>query len=325
MNSIALDISKLGAPIRNRGPIRNVFLVGCGASKADLYPGWFLLATEARSLRVETWTANEFVHATPAALDTGSIVILCSHSGGTRETVEAARLAQEAGALSFALTHNASGDIASVVDHSIFYQWGDDTRVDNNPMTIALGLCLEILEQVEGHAHYATFREVIGQIDGIVKQACSAVRERADAFARRRGEETLFYILSSGASFAHAYAFSICSLMEMQWLNAAAIHSGEFFHGPFEITDEDTNFIVLVNAGRTRPLDERVLDFLEQYADKVEIIDARALGLDALPDAVVDYFNPVLFYSVLTVYRDALARVREHPVDTRRYMGKVPY
>jgi fructoselysine-6-P-deglycase FrlB-like protein len=113
--------------------------------------------------------------------------------------------------------------------------------------------------------------------------------------------------------------------MEMQWLNASAIHSGEFFHGPFEITDGQTAFVVLVNEGRTRPLDERVLAFLQQHARRFEIVDARELGLGVLPASIVDYFNPVIFYSVLCDYREALARVRNHPLDTRRYMGKVKY
>ena len=329
MPSIALDTNSLGGAIQARiagqGPVRNVLLVGCGASRADLYPGKFLVTSQARGLHADTFTANEFVHATPAALGEHSVVILCSHSGGTAETVESARIAQNAGALTIALTHNATGDIAAVVDHTIIYEWGDDTRVDNNPMTIALALCLEVLQRVEGYAHYDVFREAIGRIDDIVRAAQEAVRDSADVFARRHQDDSPFYILSSGASYAHAYAFAICSLMEMQWLDAAAIHSGEFFHGPFEITDDDTNFIVLVNEGRTRPLDERVLTFLDHYANKVEIVDSRKLGLAELPDSVVDCFNPVLFYSVLTVYRDALARVREHPVDLRRYMGKVEY
>lgn len=329
MHSIALNASFLDNAIRmrieDRGPIRNVLLVGCGASRADLYPGKFLITREAATLYADTFTANEFVHATPGALGAHSVVILCSHSGGTAETVESARLAQSAGALTIALTHNESGGITETVDHAIIYEWGDDTPVDNNPMTIALALCLEVLQQAEGYAHYDTFRTAIEQIDGIVRAAQESVRASADAFAHRRGNDSPFYILSSGASYAHAYAFAICSLMEMQWLDAAAIHSGEFFHGPFEITDDDTNFIVLVNEGSTRALDERVLAFLDRHAKKVESIDARELGLGALPGAIVDYFNPVLFYSVLTGYRDALARVREHPVDTRRYMGKVEY
>ena len=113
--------------------------------------------------------------------------------------------------------------------------------------------------------------------------------------------------------------------MEMQWLNGSAIHSGEFFHGPFEITDDKTNFIVLLNEGRTRPVDERVIDFLARYSKNYEVVDARDLGIDALPSSVVDYFNPVLIYSVMCVYREALAKVREHSLETRRYMGKVDY
>jgi fructoselysine-6-P-deglycase FrlB-like protein len=113
--------------------------------------------------------------------------------------------------------------------------------------------------------------------------------------------------------------------MEMQRLHASAIHSGEFFHGPFEVTDEQTNFIVLQNEGRTRPLDQRVVAFLEIYAKNFEVIDARELGIGALPQPVVEFFNPILFYSVLCDYRAALAKIRDHPIDTRRYMGKVSY
>ena len=131
--------------------------------------------------------------------------------------------------------------------------------------------------------------------------------------------------MSSGASYGHAYGFAICSLMEMQWLHGSAIHSGEFFHGPFEVTDKETNFIVLVNEGSTRPLDQRVLMFLERYAKNYEVIDAQELGIGALPGSVVAYFNPILFYSVLSDYREALAKIRNHPLETRRYMGKVEY
>jgi fructoselysine-6-P-deglycase FrlB-like protein len=91
------------------------------------------------------------------------------------------------------------------------------------------------------------------------------------------------------------------------------------------VTDHDKAYILLINEGRTRPLDERARVFLERYARKLEIIDARELGLGALPASVVDYFNPVLFYAMSCVYRAALAEVRQHPLETRRYMGKVSY
>jgi fructoselysine-6-P-deglycase FrlB-like protein len=329
MSSIALNTGALAATLASRTAaneqLSEVFLVGCGASLADLYPAKFLLSGQAGRLRTDAYTANEFVHATPRALGKCSVVILCSHSGGTREVVAAAKLARAAGALTVTLTHNKAAKIAEYSDHAILYEWGDDSRVEDNPMLIALALCAEILQQTEGYPHYDDIRTAIQQIDDMVMAARTKVAPQAESFAKTFQNEKLFYVLSSGASYAHAYAFAICSLMEMQWLNASAIHSGEFFHGPFEITDSDTNFIVLMNEGRTRPLDQRVLAFLQEHAVKYEVIDARELGIGVLPDTVVEYFNPVLFYSVLSDYRAALAKIRNHPLDTRRYMGKVTY
>lgn len=261
----------------------------------------------------------------PKALGDRSVVIVCSHGGVTPEAVEAAKIAKARGSLTVTLTHNNSSDIAAFADHNVLYEWGDESSVQNNPMAITLALCLEILQHAEGYADYHDFRQGLQKIDEVVAAARGKVRGRTGTFAETYRDAELFYVLSSGASFGHAYGFAICSLMEMQWLHASAIHSGEFFHGPFEVTDMETNFIVLINEGRTRPLDERVIAFLEQYAERYEILDARELGIGVLPGSVVDYFNPVLFYSVLCDYREALAKIRDHPLETRRYMGKVKY
>ncbi len=302
-----------------------VFFVACGGSLVDLYPAKFFLASESRLLRNDLYTANEFVHAVPKVLGERSVVIFCSHSGVTPEIVEAVKVAKAAGSLTVSMTHNKSSELAAFSDHNIVYEWGDESSVQNNPMAITLALCLEILQHSEGVANYQEFQEALLKIDDVVAAARKKVGERVLTFAETYQNEKLFYTLSSGASYGLAYGFAICSLMEMQWLNASAIHSGEFFHGPFEITDKKTNFIVLVNEGRTRPLDERVIDFLKTYAKNYVIVDAKELGLGVLPESVLEFFNPILFYSVLCDYREALAKIRNHPLETRRYMGKVEY
>ena len=302
-----------------------VFLVACGGSLVDLYPAKFFLASESCQLRSELYTANEFVHAVPKVLGERSVVILCSHSGDTPEAVEASKVAKAAGALTVTMTHNKSSKIANYTDHNIVYEWGDESSVKNNPMAITLALCLEIVQQTEGYANYNEFQEALLKIDDVVRKARSKAGARAKSFAETYQNEKLFYILSSGASYGHAYGFAICSLMEMQRLHASSIHSGEFFHGPFEVTDKKTNFIVLVNEGRTRPLDLRVITFLKTYARDYVVLDAKELGIGILPESVVEFFNPILFYSVLCDYREALAQIRNHPLETRRYMGKVEY
>ena len=118
---------------------------------------------------------------------------------------------------------------------------------------------------------------------------------------------------------------SICILMEMQWIDSACIHGGEYFHGPFEVTDANTAFILQVAEGKTRPLDERVLEFLRRYAKRYEALDAKELGLSTIDASVVDYFNHSLFNNVYAIYNRHLSEARRHPLSTRRYMWKVKY
>lgn len=305
--------------------ITEVYLVACGGSLVDMYPSKYFLDSEAKHIVAGMYTANEFVHATPKRLNKDSVVIVCSHGGNTPESVEAAKTAKEHGAHTIGLTHNMEAALLKYSDFSFLYEWGEDSNVKNNPMAIILELTVEILKVTEGYEHYDAFQSGIDKINGIISKGKQLVGDRAKAFADKYKDESLFYILTSGASYGHAYGFAICSLMEMQWLDAAPIHSGEYFHGPFEVTDKETPFILVMNEGRTRTLDERARVFLEQYAEKVEIVDAKELGISTIADEVVEFFNPILFYSILCVYREALAEVRNHPLDTRRYMGKVAY
>ena len=57
--------------------------------------------------------------------------------------------------------------------------------------------------------------------------AVNRLRIAASVLPKNIKMKSSSYILSSGASYSHAYGFAICSLMEMQWLHAAPIHSGE--------------------------------------------------------------------------------------------------
>ncbi|MFS2225906.1 SIS domain-containing protein [Pantoea sp. B65] len=306
-------------------PLRQVVLVACGGSLVDMYPAHYFLNRESAQLHSYMMTANEFVYAPPKTLGKQTLTIVCSHGGNTPESVAAARLAREHGSVTITLTHNPEAGLLNWSNHNVLYEWGGESQVTNNPMAQILSYCVEAVEQTEGFAGYADFQHGLAQIDGIIARACQQTLPRSADFAARFQHESLFYVLSSGASYGHAYGFAICSLMEMQWLNAASIHSGEFFHGPFEVTDETTPWLVMVNEGQTRPLDERVVAFLQRYAKKIEIIDARELGLQQIAANVVDYFNPVLFYSVMCTYRSALAGIRHHPLETRRYMGKTHY
>ena len=78
-----------------------------------------------------------------------------------------------------------------------------------------------------------------------------------------------------------------CHFMEMQWKHAVCLHTGEYFHGPFETTDKSLPMVLLMSEGRTRALDERCLKFLKTYAENFIVIDFEKLNKGRIDKSVV--------------------------------------
>lgn len=305
------------------GKVSHVYFVACGGSYAGLYPAKFFLQSEVKNLVIGHYTANEFCHATPKALGKDSIVITQSFSGNTPETVRAAKIAQEAGAASITVTYDAESPLAKNGDYVVTYGQGGGAAESGTAKS--LSLAAEILNQVEGYEHYDKFINSFDKVGEIAKKAKEAVADKAKDFAKKYADEPLIYMMGSGANWGITYSFAICLLQEMQWIQSSAIHSGEYFHGPFEITDKETPFIMLMSTGRTRALDQRALDFLNRFAEKVIVIDNEELGLKELDPAIAEYFNIFVTSDVLDVYYTELSIERKHPRTVRRYMWKLQY
>jgi fructoselysine 6-phosphate deglycase len=318
-------VKQIKAKADKTGGVKQVYFVACGGSLAAFYPAKYLLESESNSLKVGYYTSSEFVHSTPKVMGKNSIVIACSHQGTTPETVEAAKLSKQRGAAVIAFSYNKGSELAQNGDYEIIYEWGPDSKIENQKVSYGLKLAFEILHQTEGYENYDKAMEAFSQINDIVIRAKNHVARSAEAFSEKYKDENFIYTMGSGASYGSAHIESICILLEMQWINSASFHSGEFFHGPLEITDAETPFILLISEGKTRPLDERALNFLEKYGKKFIVIDAKELGINEINDSVVEFFNPLLFTNVLDVYNRALAAARKHPLTTRRYMWKVSY
>ena len=323
-----MNANELMGSILNERKINSVFFVACGGSLTDLYNGYFFLQCESADIRSFWMNASEFLHATPKALSANSLVIACSHSGNTAESVEAAVFAHQQGAAVIAMTFNKDSKIDKTMPGytTWVYGWGDDISETEKPQGMVLALMNELLHQTDpAYKLYDAVNDGLSKIDGILTSAKAKVQNSAWLFADKFHDAPMLYILGSGAAFSQAYAMAICSLMEMQWMDCCYLHSGEYFHGPFETTNGKTPYVLMKSCGKTRALDERAEAFLAKYAGNYEVIDAAELGLDQLDPAVSEYFNASLFYKMACTYRDALDYTRRHPLSMRRYMGVVEY
>ena len=299
------NVKSIVADIVAKHNVENVAFVGCGASKAELYPAKYFLANCSKKLRVAHYTANEFNYDTPDWLGDTTVVITASLGGSTPETVKANSVAKAAGATVVSVTHAAGSALTK---------------------GYVLALAVEILQQVEGFDKYDKMIEGLTNVFEAAENAANSARKSAKEFAEKYKDAPVVYVMSSGASMEVAYSTSICLMMEMQWVNSGSFHSGEFFHGPFEIVDKDVPFILLMNDGKTRPVDARALTFLHRFDALTTVVDAKDYGLgNAVDSSVITYFNPLMHTAVFRVYAEELSYVRQHPLTLRRYMWKLEY
>lgn len=310
---------------KDSGGIDKVYFAACGGSKAELTIANFFLNCEAEKIKTWIYTAKEFVLCTPKALDRNSIVITLSSSGTTKETVEAAALARKKGAVSIVITGEKDSPLAENGDY-VFYD-GDEPKYHYSTLSlsIALRFVVELLKQTEGYAYYEEMQNGFEILDDVIGRAREYAIPGALEFAEKNKKEPVIHVMASGANYNVAYTTTTCILMECQWIHSNPIHCGEFFHGPFEITDKEVPFLVLVGTGRERTMDERAVKFLKQYGKKLYILDAKEFGIDVLGENVCEYLSPIVFTGVLSIYSHKLADARNHSVDVRRYMWHVEY
>ncbi len=273
------NVKSIVADIVAKHNVENVAFVGCGASKAELYPAKYFLANCSKKLRVAHYTANEFNYDTPDWLGDTTVVITASLGGSTPETVKANSVAKAAGATVVSVTHAAGSALTKEADYTIVHGFEANYAAKLEKMGYVLALAVEILQQVEGFDKYDKMIEGLTNVFEAAENAANSARKSAKEFAEKYKDAPVVYVMSSGASMEVAYSTSICLMMEMQWVNSGSFHSGEFFHGPFEIVDKDVPFILLMNDGKTRPVDARALTFLHRFDALTTVVDAKDYGL----------------------------------------------
>ena len=322
-----MSIQEIVAAIKNKQPeIKTVYFVGCGASMSDLFPAKYFLEYNAKKLRTSIYTANNFNYSTPAAVDNTSVVITCSLSGGTPETVAATKLARKLGAHVISITNKAGSPLDVEAEYCILHGFYESYGAKMEKPARALELACELLNEYEGYAHYDDMHVGLAKITDLINAAVPMFRPVAKKFAEENYNAPILYVMSSGATQYTAYGFSMFLMMEMQWLNATTFHSGEFFHGPFEMADENAHYVLMMNDGPTRPMDVRALTFVQRMHAKYTLIDAKDYGLSSnVPASVVEYFNPLMIGGLTRLLGEEISILREHPLTMRRYMWKLEY
>lgn len=302
--------------------LRNVFLVGCGGSLVASYAVHHMLETQAQ-FPVFHMNSAEFQLRNPALLGEGSLVVVASHTGSTKETVAAAEFAREAGATVAAVTRSPDSALARAA-HTAFTYGSEDTV--SAPKHVLFGqLGHALLEKTGVERDYA---QLAAAYDALPEALYAAQQETDDlchSIAAALADEDVTYVLSGGPNYGAGYGFTMCYLMEMQWKHGGSYHAGEFFHGAFEVVTEDQPVILLLGEDGTRPMAERAKTFLEKYTKKAHYIDTKSLSLAGIPEGVRGEVSAIALNTLAARLAHHYEAVRGHDLDQRRYMFQVDY
>lgn len=315
-------IEALTRDLRDSG-VETVYLVGSGGSLSVMYPIQFLFDQHALDFATYLYNSAEFIARNPAALGPRSLVVVGSHTGTTPETVEAAQLARSRGARVVALTRSPESRLAAAADLALAY--GSEHTVSEAKGLLLLQLTLSLLQRFGRWDDYTGALAAVDAMPAALLSVKKQSEDRNAAIAVRFKDEPLIYTLSAGPNYGVGYAFAMCYLQEMQWIDAASVNAGEFFHGAFEIVEESTPLILLMGEDPSRPMAERALRFAQRYSHKLETIDSKEFDLPGIPEQYRGLVSPLALSATTTRLASHFAAVRGHSLETRRYMFKVEY
>ena len=309
--------------VEQMGTVNAVYFVACGGSQAVLMAGYIF--DKETTVPSHVYTANEFMYDTPKSLNEQSLVISCSHSGNTPETVAATKLAREKGAMTIALSNAEGSPLWNAAQCPVHYDWGKEVSDSDKNKGILYGLLFHLLKVLAPSEKWDVCLKELDKLSELSGKAKELYQEKAERWAKENKREKLIYTIGSGINYGEVYSTAMCWFMEMQWIHSGCIHSGEYFHGPFEVTDYDVPFLLVKSIGNTRFLDQRVEDFSKKYSDKMLILDQEDLPLAGVADEAKPYIAAILSGVVIRQFVEAIAFERGHSLDVRRYMWHMEY
>ncbi len=302
---------------------RNIFFLGTGGAAILMQPAAQLLQRRS-SFPAFMEIAPELVAGGHQALGNGSVVIIPSVSGTTKESVAALDYCRLKGATIISLVGHRDTPLGQTADHAFVNFVEDDTSCESFYMQSLL-MALSIMAH---RGEIADYERLVQELAALphhlvaVKQAFAPDAERlAEAFR----DEPYHIITAAGSSWPEAWYFSMCILEEMQWIRTRPVHAADFFHGTLELVEQGVSVIILKGEDAYRPLADRVENFARQVTEKVTVLDAAAFELPGVSPETRALISPVIFATVLERLAAHLALKRNHPLTHRRYYKKIAY
>ena len=302
---------------------RNIFFLGTGGAAILMQPACLLLQRQS-AFPAYMEIAAEFVVAGHRALGPGSIVVIPSLSGTTRESVETLEFCKAQGATIISLVGHKGTPLGRRADHVLVNFAEDDTSSESFYLQ-SLFIALSVMAHRGEFAAYAQTITELSELPRHLLAAKQLFEPEAERLAAAFTHEPYHIITAAGGCWAEAWYYGMCILEEMQWIRTRPVHAADFFHGTLELVEKGVSVVIFKGEDACRPLTGRVESFARQYTDKVTVLDAAGFAMPGVSPETRALISPVILATILERLSAHLEVKRNHPLTTRRYYKKVAY
>jgi glucosamine--fructose-6-phosphate aminotransferase (isomerizing) len=320
-------------PIRERLlGIDRVELIACGTAYyaslvgASLFQEW--LGVPARST-----VASEFRYS-PPPIDARTLVVAVTQSGETADTIAAARLAGDRGALVVAVTNTVGSAITRESHAAVFLQAGPEvavaaTKTFVTQVATLVMLAADVAHQL-GRLAADKERELVEALRALPAQAERAIglAGATEAIAADYADAAGFMYI--GRSFGYPAALEgALKIKEISYLHAEGYAAGELKHGPISLLDAEVPLVAV--ATRSAVYDKLISNLMEGKARDARVLAVAtegdehiaALATDVcwVPDTL-EPLSTILAVIPLQLFAYHVAVKRGRDVDQPRNLAK---
>ncbi len=272
-------------PIRARlAGIDRVEMIACGTAYyaslvgAALFQEW--LGVPARST-----VASEFRYS-PPPIDARTLVVAVTQSGETADTIAAARLAGDRGAIVVAVTNTVGSAITRESHASVFLQAGPEVAVAATKTFVTQVATVVMLAADVAHELKRLTRDkerdLVAALRRLPDQAARAIEQAAvtEEMATRYADAAGFMYI--GRSFGYPAALEgALKIKEISYLHAEGYAAGELKHGPISLLDATVPLVAV--ATRSAVYEKLISNLMEGRAR-----DARVLAIATEGDTHIE-------------------------------------
>ena len=303
--------------------VTNVVFAGAGGAGILMHPAAALLRARS-TFRADVVLPAELVVTGSPTVGRDTLVVIPSLSGTTAESLAALDHVKALGARVLVLTGHANTPLAAKADVSLVNFAEDDTSCESFYLQSLL-LALSIMARTGVLEDHAAVVAELKRLPELLLDAKGAFEGRAHELAEAIAADPWHIVTGSGNTWPEAFYYGMCILEEMQWIRTRPVHASDFFHGTLELVEADVSVLVLKGEDATRPLAERVANFVSGLSDKLLVLDAADAELTGISHSTRALVSPVVLAALLERVSTHLEVLRDHPLTTRRYYRRMAY